>query len=772
MALETFQARAQRRNRQSAIIAKISIPGFADVYICDADRLFKPMRANHPVDPILDSVDGLGLGAGDKTSDITLRVLNKKVNLQAANPLSESVKFSDLVKEGLDRATIEVKEYVLNTREIAIDNFDSANLQPLFKGRIRAPFSYDDMYMTLGATSEEASADIDYPVERIGEELGQDPRKEHYVIPIVFGDARFHSLGQIVDSWQIDAVKSPSVCKARVLDHTRNLVVLSSRHIDHQALTMKIGHMPTGIVVAEDYDWYADPDYPDYKIVEITGSLACILGPWFYYFVKSYFMLRHDADPYKDTTHSWEDYKKDGTVLHLAPDETYAVASPILQPGRSPTAVASTADLAQPFMFHLWLFIELTMPEAARLEVGWYYLQRATGGRQVYDYYGVITPADLTGSGWFSRKARFADLKNPVIRDGLETGVSIANWAFFSSAAGLGVRLKRLDSNPGDILVKGIYSVPLTMVMRDSLRQTEDDDLSVSYAFAGCGLPDITPRKDHPICIVKSALEELYGVASSDIDFRGPSDMTGSENWRCGVVLSTPTKMPALINEIEEQFGLMFPKDPDGVYRARCLARYGGKPTWQRYNRALKWGVDFRTVPKVEPLGDEVVENVIIVDYAPDADGNFQRTAWVKGASSDDGYGGTSPQAELVSKNSITDYGERRREIKAAYVRDAQTAVGVRDTFLSRGARPPSRVRIEVEHIGVDFYVGQIHWFDHALLDPVLKFNGESWAGTYFQIEDISRQDDFYTVHLLQCPQVEVEKTTMIIRPHIMLGGS
>jgi len=222
----------------------------------------------------------------------------------------------------------------------------------------------------------------------------------------------------------------------------------------------------------------------------------------------------------------------------------------------------------------------------------------------------------------------------------------------------------------------------------------------------------------------------------------------------------------AVLNSLADQIGGHMVRARDGTHYLRLHGRYGARPTGQRITRAFSWLREVRGVPKIEPFGDSWVKNVITVKYQLEAPGQYRRRAWVHGNASDDGYGVRSSAAEAASAQSITDYGRGRLTQDCPFIQAPKTAMGHLEWLLSRRAAPPTRIQFAAAPACIEWLPGDLIHFD-ATLDDIILFNGTSWVGKWFEIEDIRTAGTGFTVRALSVPTVEIAQYAM--GPNIMV---
>jgi|GEM_PF-4283747 len=754
MAITDEQLRLLCRNQLTAFIAKITIPGVGSDYLTTSRGPFADFILNTgPVNPIITSISGLAVSDVSRVSGIKIHLQNKKVSRQASNPLASAVHFSDLVKEGLDRAEIEIKELVANAAPVSVTSFSSPYLTTIFKGQVRAPFEYQDDAMTIGATYADMRMRREYPIETLHEDGGADPRIEHAPIPIVMGDLNADIVAFRDEAHyesRVNVIPDPPVSRAQFYDEKRRLIILSGKSMPSlQFVTVKAGDLPAGHILDEYLESYVDPDHSGYTIRRITH-------PGLFTAVST---VRATHASRESTTYGAEDIAGPVDRVTLAKGETLAVTAPVYN------------DFAGAQFLTCYLCVHFAeFPDGAKVDVNWGYEQHWEGGRLEWWDLTVIHAGDLIGDkAYLSSRAAFENLRLKIIDEiGLHRSDITKYWAFFSNDGGLNVRLVRTDDVSGDVVVAGLYWLPVLLFT--GYGDVLNDDVPYDLGVTGLGLRwhggGVVENPNEPWRVIYAFMKDVQGYGFGDLDFDAANSFDATAGWKFGYGLGERKTGEQTLKELQDLGTLRIIRDPDGVYRPRLKSRMGGQPVNQRYGRKLAWGRDVLRCPTIKPLGDDWVKNVIVVDYAPREDGSFSRSAWVNASDSDNGLGMRTPEAEAIANTSInTDgYGEQRLEIKAWAVQDADTAVGIRDYHLARRAKPPTRIEIPLGLIGADIPIGFLVEFDETTMDPVILFNGDSWAGKWFEIEDMKRSSNEYVATAISVPEIGVETIAMVPR--------
>ncbi len=749
--------RLDKRNLKTTLIARITLPDGTKLYLSSAYDPVAEIGFNDgsAVNPVIISVSGLYFSDLSRTTDVSLLCSNKKLTMQSGNPLTAAVKFSDLLASGLDRATVELKELVEAAKPIRPSTFDSDELTMVFTGRIRRPVKYSDDEIRLTATAEDIALRSEYPKEVLGEDAGYQEQPETQPLPVLCGDCSIED-----DAGGAGVYTDMAAQPALPFDTVKRLILVSTRTIGElDKLTIKIGDLPTGYLLDDCLEPYTDPDHPAYVIRRIKAVETS--GPWTtashaFFFV---FTARCASEPFVDTTYNHEDVAREGQTVELTQDQRLAVMTPVF----------TNVGEAYCFPFGVQFWIPCEMPEGAELRMDWAYTERKRDGWTDSRYIGVFRRGNLQGGGILTPVVE-ADSYAWYLNG--ERGISFrtltADWAWFRQETGLRITLRRLDSGSDPIVIRGIFArVPAYVPCWFGRFKIAED---WQFGTCGRGIPTSGQEAErcHPRDVIKEVMQTVMGISYLDVDFAPVEWLQPVAGWRFGFSLAEQRSGLRLLEDLAEQATARIVRDPDGKYRFRLLSRYGGQPGYLRESQPLSYPLHIVRPPEIEPLSDETVKNVIVVRYRYDGD-EPTRVAWVHGGASDDGYGRRNPVAEQISQSSIQKYGERRLEIDAWAVRDSETACGIRDYYLSRHAEPQTRVTVDVRHIALRLTVGKLVQLDG--LDDVLRYNGESWSGKWFEIESIRRRGDLYTLTLLSIPQVDVSPAAMVARRVMVAGG-
>lgn len=765
-----LQRRLVCRNRQVALLAKISIPGYGDILLSSHNEPFAPLNRSVPVNPVIVSVSGLYYSDLSRVSDLSIVVLNKKLNTQPGNQVGSRIKFSDLVSAGLDRATIEIKELIANTKPLEVSSYDAPELITIFCGRIRRPFKYSDDTMTIGATAEDRPLVLEYPLEVIGEKGGTDPRRRKERVPILCGACTAEMVGSAnIEGEAIGIFLKPASAPAKIYDRQLGVIAVSSREVvELQHVTVRVGDLPFSPILPSCVRSYTDDDHTDYAGLYRLFMPSTLGGV---YFTP---LLRCDGDPYRnDHTYTHEHIGREGSQVQMQAGESLAIMTPI---------ISNYGDAE--FDGLLRFYIELEMPEGAELKLTWDYAERKYGGWTASKYYGILRPGDIRGGEGgqphhILTTKEFSDAFYSYLVGERNIGIETIrlHWSYFASNWGVRLRMKRIDSGTEPVVINGIYALigavlsPRFAVVpvpgEGYYMQVESDDWE--FGCSGRGIPSTgacSPKE-----VIGTVLRDVFGIPAERVDTSCGDPLDVTTAWKLGFSIHRAVQGDRLIADLAKQATMRVVKDSDGVYRLRYLARFGAEPSEQRYPTALRYGRDVLEPPVVEPLGDDEVRNVIVIDYQEVASGEYVRTAWVGPEGSDDGYGNRNATLEAISSASVAKYGERRLEIQGWAIRDRTTAVGVRDYYLSRYAEPLTRVRLRAGHIAAGIRVGQFISCDPETMDQVMLFNGESWQDKWFEVEDMRRSGDSYLITAISVPTVDVAPAARAGRRVMVAGG-
>jgi hypothetical protein len=437
------------------------------------------------------------------------------------------------------------------------------------------------------------------------------------------------------------------------------------------------------------------------------------------------------------------------------------------------------------FLYTVVLFFHIKMPENARVKVWIRPHERKDVGysdvaysdatpHQYTAWSWVFGPGAVEGSnqGVFTTTSQadnyligvWGDMTYKYwLRWGKKEGRHFRNhWAPFTSEYTLNVAIERTDDEPGDVILYGVYAIPVAGIHKGSFPDDEENRLSMKFGYLGKGWP--SGGKSHPSHITASLLEDEGGVHPDFIGFTPTSHFPGIRGWQMGFSLDEATEIESLLAEIQEQSTTMLVKDSDTYYRLRLMARYGGLPTSQRYGHALVYGRDIQKM-RVNRPGKDFVKNHIIVDYLPDQAGKYLRSTFVRHDDSDDGYGMRQPGAEELALASYTQYSKvAKMHIKARLIRHRGTAVDLCHFLLMRYAFIPWLLQFQMGHLGDVLHTGSIITFDPTSMDAWALLGGESWYGKYFQVERKSRRGDTYTFLAMQAPAQTITDKGMVPR--------
>jgi hypothetical protein len=798
MTLTAQQFRARAGTCNGALVVQIAIPGGSTYYIGDYTD---PIQiAGVHMNPLLKSIDGLSVGDSSQTSDITLRLANKKEQTQDRNPLVEPVKMTDLIASGLGEATITIKEAVLGIQARTITSWTSADLVTLFVGSVRTPFEYDEEAFALSATADEMAADEELPDERVGEASTASPEGDTTIIPIHVGNnspwqdywgsvnlavlAEEVAIGRALDGAEAPLYKFPS--DQAGMDAT---YVASGRLMDSMSDVLVNVGMPGSCIMPRRYR--TDSGYIDqYATRQADGRQYIDLKSVGGFYV--YYPERMATDPARlGLTADWRILAKEYGEITLAPGETAAIGVNSSTP--------SIPTVLQAVIFYLRA---IAVPAGAKLQAEIQFYSR-DGTRSFTLYTRTFWSSELQAGGlWTSRGNWSAALEklrhdSPYWDDkyGDTEWSDDKLWYLFGSVDGLRLLLTRTDLVSGDLTLGGAYSLPffrcfssakstaslwqprVAPTIAKRTEQIRADLENMTIATGGDGVAtagyEATTKQAHPRHIYHYLLTEELGKDPAEVDIETRDQFVDTVNWRLGFALTSAEKKRALLDRLQEQSTMRCVKDTDGIYRLRVMARGGAVPTWQRFGYTLEPGVDALNIKVTQP-GPDYVENAISVKYQ-----GGQRTAWVTPTSSGDGYGNELPDWEAVAAASYAKYGLRRWDIDAWAVHDSVTAVGILQYYLSRhairsSAEMPNVVTFNTPKLGAYLHVGQYVDFlasGATGMDAKFLLGGATWGSVYFQIDKKSRWSDRWQFTATQVPTIALTEFTMTIRPIDIVVG-
>lgn len=779
MSLTEQQHRSRARTMRAALIVKVTIPSYGDIYLSDvADPWAIPGIA---VNPIIERIESLDMATFGQVADMRLRLSNKKITRQARNPIAEPVKFSDLIASGLARATIEMKELVASVKPVTITSWTSDDLRPIFSGTIRTPFNYTDQIFTLSATTMSLTFDESIPSQRLGEHSGLTIEGDMTVLPLHLGENRAWiglfgskdtipgfcqnaSIGRLLQGSHAPIWRYPATQPGyrQTLIRSVDEMLDDMDYLGNNILSVKLPSLPGLSIVPRNYwrhygwaEQYAPRTHETgYRLLDLVRDSQ--------YF--AYYPCRCNANDQTTHTYAWTELAPELSSVNLNGQKDCGAAVPVL-----------TAPGAAHLDGVIFFVPIRTAPLGTSLQLSVYLFERGPGGQQIHCGDEMISWAQMEAGGAWTTMGRYLEAKSHFPNRGWPADRNDLHWNAIGGQWGLRLRVARLDDNGGDCYIDGIYAL---VGFRQMAPKTSNKETASKFYFAGPGpplpaWPSGASGRAHPQRIMQYILLEYAGVKAEDIDMTWESDehFADTAQWRFGWGLDTPMDLRTIMRNLEEQSTLMLSRDSDGKYRLRCQARANAKPEWQRFGHALVLDQDIFDLT-VEQPGADYVKNVIEVEYAF-ASGASHRTAWISPDSSGDGEGGTVPDLVTLAAASAAKYGTRRKTISAWAVRDEKTAIGIAQYYLIRHSEVPNQLRFSGGGLMAYLHVGQYFQVDHIIADTRLKLGGGSWASKWFQVSRKSRWGDYWRFEAVSVPDTAIVRTILILRPYIRgpVGG-